>query len=41
MFFTGVITPVTDSEYPFEATVAAFERLMSNRATGKVLIRVL
>ncbi|PWN88785.1 hypothetical protein FA10DRAFT_268929 [Acaromyces ingoldii] len=36
----NVITPVVDSEYSFEDTVAAYDRVMSNRAMGKVIVRV-
>jgi hypothetical protein len=38
--YLGVIVPMVDSQYDFEEAVDAFERLMSNQATGKVIVRV-
>lgn len=38
--FSGVLKPVIDSEYKWTEAKAAFERLKSNRATGKVIVLV-
>lgn len=40
IFNTGVIVPLIDSEYTFEKSIDAFARLMSNKATGKVIIKL-
>ncbi|PWN34906.1 GroES-like protein [Meira miltonrushii] len=36
----GVVVPLIDSEYEFEKSLDAFAHLMSNRATGKVIIKL-
>jgi NADPH:quinone reductase-like Zn-dependent oxidoreductase len=38
--YLGVVVPLIDSEFEFEKAIDAFDRLMSNKATGKVIIRV-
>ena len=37
---TGKVKPVVDSVYPFEDALKAYERLMSKRARGKVIVEV-
>jgi NADPH:quinone reductase-like Zn-dependent oxidoreductase len=36
----GKIKPVVDSVFAFEDTMKAYERIMTNRAKGKVVIKV-
>ena len=36
----GKVKPIVDSVYPFEDALKAYERLMTGRATGKVVIKV-
>ena len=36
----GKIRPLVDSVFAFEDTLKAYERLMSKRATGKVVVKV-
>jgi NADPH:quinone reductase-like Zn-dependent oxidoreductase len=37
---TGVLSAVIDSEFNFDDTKKAYERIMSNRALGKVVVNV-
>lgn len=37
---SGKITPKVDSVYSFADVHKAYERMMSSRATGKVVVRV-
>lgn len=37
---TGKIKPVVDSVFSFEDTLKAYDRIMTKRARGKVVIRV-
>lgn len=39
--YIGTIKPVIDQVFPFTEAVAAFERSMSGRAKGKVIIKVI
>lgn len=39
-FFAGSITPPVDSVYEFDDALKAYDRLMSLRATGKIVIKV-
>ena len=36
----GKVKPIVGSVYPFEDALKAYERLMTGRATGKVVIKV-
>lgn len=36
----GKVKPRVDSVYPFEDALKAYERLLTGRATGKVVIKV-
>jgi len=36
----GKVKPVVDSTFEFEDALAAYKRLMSGRASGKVIVRV-
>lgn len=36
---TGNLRPIVDSEYAFEDAQRAYERIMSGRAKGKVVVR--
>ena len=36
----GKVKPLVDSVYSFEDTLKAYERLMTSRATGKVIVKV-
>lgn len=38
--FQGKLKPVVDSVYKFEDALSAYERLMTSRATGKVVVKV-
>jgi NADPH:quinone reductase-like Zn-dependent oxidoreductase len=38
--FTGKIRPVVDSVHEFEDALMAYERIMSNRAKGKVVVSI-
>jgi len=38
--FQGKLKAVVDSVYRFEDALSAYERLMTSRATGKVVIKV-
>ncbi|KAG6897297.1 hypothetical protein C0992_002739 [Termitomyces sp. T32_za158] len=40
MIADGSITPPVDSVYGFDETLKAYDRLMSQRATGKIVIKV-
>jgi hypothetical protein len=39
-FTTGKLKPVVDSVFEFKDTLKAYDRLMTNRAKGKVVVRV-
>ncbi len=36
----GKIRPLVDSVYAFEDALKAYERILTNRATGKVIVKV-
>lgn len=36
----GKLKPVVDSVFSFEDTLQAYERIMSSRARGKVVVKV-
>lgn len=37
---SGVVQPIVDSTFPFQDTLAAFRRQMTNRALGKVVVTI-
>lgn len=37
---TGKARPLVDSVFPMEDALKAFERLQTNRATGKVVVKI-
>lgn len=40
IFDVGKLKPVIDSEYAFEDALKAYERIMTDRAKGKVVVNV-
>jgi NADPH:quinone reductase-like Zn-dependent oxidoreductase len=38
--YTGLLKPVVDSVFSFDDALKAYDRLMSRRATGKVVVKV-
>lgn len=40
MFPTGSVKPVIDSVFGFTDVLKAYERIMSQRAVGKVVVKV-
>lgn len=40
IFSLGDVKPVIDSVFSFEDTLSAFDRIMTHRARGKVVVRV-
>ena len=39
-FWQGIIRPVVDSTYEFEDALEAYDRIMSLRAVGKVVVKI-
>jgi len=39
-YFSGSLKPVVDSVFSFDDTLKAYDRIMSGRATGKVIVKV-
>ncbi len=39
-FLLGKVRPVVDSVHAFEDALKAYERILTKRATGKVVVRV-
>ncbi|KAG6844722.1 hypothetical protein H0H87_004342 [Tephrocybe sp. NHM501043] len=40
MLAEGLITPPVDAVYDFDDALKAYERQMSSRATGKIVIKI-
>jgi hypothetical protein len=40
IYYLGSLKPVVDSVYEFEDALQAYDRLLSHRATGKVIVRI-
>lgn len=40
MFMVGSVKPIVDSVFEFEDALKAYDRLMTGRATGKVVVKV-
>jgi D-arabinose 1-dehydrogenase-like Zn-dependent alcohol dehydrogenase len=39
-YHLGSLKPVVDSVYEFEDALKAYDRLLSHRATGKVVVKI-
>ena len=39
-FLQGIIKPVVDSTYEFEDVLEGYDRIMTLRAVGKVVVRI-